>query len=70
MKLSELNELMADYNGQVAYGSECMAWADFVADCYERLGLAPWNARAINTDVPQDMAEYWIDVTTNSDYRQ
>lgn len=70
MKLYELNETMKAYNSEVAYGSECNAWSDFVADSHDRLGMAPWDDRAEETAVPEDMAEYWVDVTNNasSDY--
>jgi hypothetical protein len=66
MKLYELNEKMKAYNSNAAYGSECAAWGDFVADSYDRLGMAPWDDRAEETEVPEDMAEYWIDVTNNA----
>ena len=70
MYLSELNELMEVYNGKVAYGSECRAWGDFVADCHKRMGMAPWDDRAVDTEVPEDMVNYWTDVATdyNGDY--
>jgi hypothetical protein len=35
-----------DYNRRVAPGSECAAWQDFVADCFMRYDVAPWEDAA------------------------
>ena len=37
---------MRDYNRRVAPGSECAAWQDFVADCFRRYDVAPWEDAA------------------------
>ena len=34
---------MRDYNRRVARGCECAAWQDFVADCFMRYDVAPWE---------------------------
>uniref|UniRef100_A0A6M3KZ10 Uncharacterized protein n=1 Tax=viral metagenome TaxID=1070528 RepID=A0A6M3KZ10_9ZZZZ len=68
--LHELHRMMREYNGRVAYGSECQAWGDFVASCYDEIGMAPWDDRGDTTDVPTEMVAYWTDVANgeNSDY--
>lgn len=70
MKLSELNEQMAEYNGNVAYGSECNAWQDFHEDCHARFFCSPYDPEAEDIDVPADVAEYWEEVAdgSSSDY--
>ena len=62
MTLEQVHDAMKRYNGAVAYGSECNAWQDFVADCYDRLGHAPWADAHWSKPVPTDFAEYWQEV--------
>jgi len=62
MKLHELNAIMNAYDNTVAYGSECNAWQDFVADCFDMLGTAPFSDANRNDPVPDEMEEYWTDV--------
>ena len=59
--LSEINQAMRDYNGAVAYGSECTAWGDFVADCYDQVGVSPWHDSEVT--VSDDFAAYWLSVS-------
>lgn len=61
MKLYALKKEIWPWNQEQAFGSETGLWGDFVADCYARLGMAPWDDEAGITDVPEDMAEYWRD---------
>lgn len=55
--LKQIHDAMWRYNQAVAYGSECNAWADFVADCYTQLGVAPWTES--DGAAPSDFVEYW-----------
>ena len=68
--LSEITEEMETFNSSVAPGSECNAWADYVGDACERLGMEPWDGRAEWTAVPEDFAEYWLAAAecSNIDY--
>jgi hypothetical protein len=51
---------MHRYSSQVAYGSECSAWQDFVADCYKVLGFAPWDDAHWGDAVEIGFANYWL----------
>ena len=68
MKLKELTRAMENFNRIVAAGSECNAWGDYHADCYEVLGIGPCDEYA--SDLPEDFAEYWLAVAEgeNGDY--
>ena len=51
---------MRDYNRLVAPGSECAAWQDFVADCFRRYDVAPWEDAAEEIEPVQDGVNYWL----------
>jgi len=61
-KLNEITEAMEQYNREHAPGSECTEWGDYVADCYSTLDVAPWVDNADEIDVPDNFAEYWLDI--------
>jgi hypothetical protein len=50
---------MAAYNRQVAPGSECNAWQDFVAECHRNYFIAPWDDLAAITVVDSAFVGYW-----------
>jgi len=50
---------MRDYNRRVAPGSECAAWQDFVADCFMRYDVAPWEDAAEDIEPVQEGVDYW-----------
>ncbi len=66
MTIKQIHDAMHAYNQSVAYGSECNAWQDFVADCHDRVGFGPWSDSASETDAPDDFAEYWLDVANGN----
>lgn len=57
---------MKRYNNTVAFGSECNAWQDFVADCFSQLGFAPWADEHWPNEMPEDFAAYWLDVSSSN----
>lgn len=50
---------MRDYNRRVAPGSECAAWQDFVADCFMRYDVAPWEDAAADIEPVRKAVDYW-----------
>ena len=60
MKLTELGEHMREYDE--SRGPECQAYQDFLSECVGRFNLLPTENRASETEVPKDMAKYWMDV--------
>jgi hypothetical protein len=50
---------MRDYNRRVAPGSDCAAWQDFVADCFMRYDVAPWEDAAEDIEPVQEGVDYW-----------
>lgn len=62
--LIDLHQAMHKYSQAVMYGSECNAWQDFVRNCYEQLGHAPW--RDDGGLVPQEFGEYWSAVANGA----
>ena len=70
--LDLISDEVRGYNRVVAYGSECNAWQDFVADCYKQYGIAPWDDAAADTKVSDDFADYWIGVASgnSNDYAE
>lgn len=60
---------MKAYNSRVAYGSECQAWQEFVADTYRVIGMAPWDDRNADpeTAVPRNFLRFWGDVAEGKD---
>jgi hypothetical protein len=70
MTLQELREIMETYNRDVAPGSECNAWGDFVEDCYDKLGCSPWDDNRQTEELDRDFAAYWVRVAAveNEDY--
>lgn len=65
MNLRQLRTIMANYDCNNAFGAYCDAWVDFVGDCYDTFGFAPWDERAGNTEVPEEMLAYWLDVAND-----
>jgi hypothetical protein len=59
---------MRDYNSHVAHGSECAAWQDFVADCFMRYDVAPWEDMAGEIEPVQDGVDYWLLVASGKNY--
>lgn len=57
--LHEIHDLMAAYNGQVAYGSECNAWGDFVENSYAEYKVGPWSDASHDMQVSEEFAEFW-----------
>ena len=57
--LEYLTERMREYNRQVAPGSECSAWQDYLADCVAIHKELPWDVPDLDAST---MADYWIDV--------
>jgi hypothetical protein len=55
---------MRDYNRRVAPGSECAAWQDFVADCFMRYDVAPWEDAAEEIEPVQEGVDYWIRIAS------
>lgn len=62
MNLAYIHSRMVAVNKAVAYGSECEEWGDFVADCFDRFGIGPWDDEAVDVTVPEEFAVYWLDV--------
>ena len=60
--LETIHKTMKRYNNAAAYGSECNAWQDFVADCYDRFGFAPWADAHWDDVMPEDFSAYWTSV--------
>ena len=59
---------MRDYNRRVAPGSECAAWQDFVADCFRRYDVAPWEDAAEEIEPVQDGVNYWLRIASGENY--
>ncbi len=59
---------MQDYNRRVARGSECAAWQDFVADCFTRYDVAPWEDAAEEIEPVQDGVNYWLRIASGENY--
>ena len=80
--LTEISDLMAEYNRDVAPGSECSAWQDYVADCWSELGCGPGGHGPASGDgtatayldggvyPPETFREYWLAVAAgkSTDY--
>lgn len=66
--LDKIAAAMTDFNRRVAPGGECAAWEDFVADCYERYDVAPWDDAAENVALVQDFVDYWLRVSRGENY--
>ena len=69
--LASVTKEMKAYNGEVAYGSECTAWQDFVANTFEDYKCAPWDDKAEELEVDDDFADYWLSVASgeSADYQ-
>ncbi len=63
MKLQQIQEEMSRYNGEVAYGSECNAWQDFVEDTFQNYKTTPWHDTAKEIECSKEFGDYWIGVT-------
>jgi hypothetical protein len=59
---------MRDYNRRVAPRSECAAWQDFVADCFMRYDVAPWEHAAEEIEPVQEGVNYWHRVACGENY--
>jgi hypothetical protein len=59
---------MRDYNSRVAPGSECAAWQDFVADCFMRYDVAPWEEAAEEIEPVQEGVNYWLRIASGENY--
>ena len=72
LTVEALTDIMRKYNNEVAYGSECAAWADYVSDCHDLLGGMPWDDEISDKDVPDTFGIYWLEVANglNPDYVQ
>lgn len=70
--LYDLYVMMAEYNGDVAYGSECPAYQDFVNASCEEFKITPFNDRAMDVEFTDDdkFLTYWQSVALGncSDY--
>lgn len=62
MKLETIYTGMKRFNASAASGSECNAWQDFVADCFQRFNFAPWADAHWDDEMPTDFAQYWTKV--------
>jgi len=62
MTLTALTARMQEREMDEAPGSETAEWGGYVADCYARLGVAPWDADADDIIVPAGMASHWLAV--------
>lgn len=70
MNLKIVAAEMRNYNSRVAPGSECAAWQDFVADCFMRYDVAPWEDAAEGIEPVQLGVNYWHCIASgeNSQY--
>jgi hypothetical protein len=64
--LTHVYNWMHAFNRQAAPHSECVAWQDFVYDCYDRYGVAPWDDQAEEIEPSQNFVCYWLDVSNNT----
>jgi len=55
-------QAMRKFNELIAFGSECAAWQDFVADGPQELGMAIWEAEECNLVPDQGFVDYWMSV--------
>jgi hypothetical protein len=53
---------------QLFVGSEYAAWQDFVADCFRRYDVAPWEDAAEEIEPVQDGVDYWLRITSGGNY--
>jgi hypothetical protein len=60
--LKTINDEMWSYNQAIAYGSECNAWGDFVADSFDQCGVAPWADETGTIETSPDFAQFWLAV--------
>lgn len=60
--LKTVYDSMHYFNRFAAPGSECVAWGDFIANCYDRYEMAPWDERAEEVEPVQDFVDYWLGV--------
>jgi len=58
--VGEIHDHMRDLNSNVAPGSECQAYADFVREVCDKFGGYPDQVRDLI--VPQTFGEYWTAV--------
>ena len=66
--LKNITAEMLDYNRHVAPERECAAWLDFVADCFMRYDVAPWEDAAEEIEPVQDGIDYWLRVASGKNY--
>lgn len=72
LTVGALTDIMRKYNNEVAYGSECAAWADYVSNCIDSFDAAPWSDKLLSQEVPDTFALYWLEVANglSADYVQ
>lgn len=58
--LETITDAMRDLNRELAPGSECAEWQDYVADCERVLGAPPWDEP--DMVVSQEFADHWLAV--------
>ncbi|WP_026606529.1 hypothetical protein [Methylocapsa acidiphila] len=68
MTLKKLIQEMHAYNRTVAQASECDAWQDFVADCFSRYEVGPWDDVAQDVQAVEGFVDYWLDVPKGANY--
>jgi hypothetical protein len=68
MTLKIVTAEMRDYNRRVAPGSECAAWQDFVADCFMRYDVAPWEDAAEDIEPVQEGVDYLHRIASGENY--
>lgn len=66
--LKVLTSAMRALNDRRAPGSECAEWQDYHADCFDRLGCAPYNDDHADMDVPDDFSLFWLLVAEGNSY--
>lgn len=64
MTYEDITAAVKAYNASVAYGSECNAWQDYVADVFQRTGDTPWSEEISEDEADDDFAAYWLAVAS------
>lgn len=62
ISIATVTEAMRAYNREVAPGSECNAWQDYIDDCVERYDATPWVIAECKRVIEEDFADYWMEV--------
>ena len=64
IKLSEVTAAMTEHKRRCSPGSECEHWQDYVSDCHDTHGHAPWDG---DCEVSESFAAYWLEVALSCD---